>query len=187
MAFLPILQYGKELIRTRVKKGDIVVDATCGNGFDTVFLAELVGETGKVYGFDIQEQAIIKTKNRLKEKNLLDRVHCIQESHEEIKKWVKHKVKAAMFNLGYLPGSDKTIVTKGETTIKAIEALIHLLTDDGIIVLIVYTGHDQRQEANIVETFLKSFSQKEYTVMKLQYINQINHAPYLIAIEKKNA
>ncbi|TCS83031.1 class I SAM-dependent methyltransferase [Tepidibacillus fermentans] len=187
MSFLPILQFGKELIKNRVKPGDIVVDGTCGNGYDTVFLAELIGENGKVYGFDVQEQAIVNTKKRLEEKNLLSRVHCIKEGHETIEKWVKHHVKAALFNLGYLPGSDKTVVTKGDTTIKAIQALLKLLTDDGIIVLIVYSGHDQGTEAKIIETFLQSLSQKEFSVMKLKYINQINFSPYLLAIERKSS
>jgi len=186
MTFISIMQYGKELIKGRVKEGDFVIDATCGNGYDTVFLAELIGTHGRVFGFDIQEKAIQQTKRNLVEKGLSDRVQCIHDSHANIKKWVNSPIHAAIFNLGYLPGSDKIVTTKGEFTITALKNILELLTKNGIILLIIYTGHDQGKEAIMIETWLQNLSQKEFSVMRVSFLNQLNNAPYLIAIEKIN-
>lgn len=184
MSFLKVLEFAKKLVEDNVKEGDIVVDATCGNGNDTVFLAKLVGESGKVYGFDIQSQAILNTKEKLIENNLIDRVELIQESHEHIDKWLNGSVTAAMFNLGYLPGSDKTILTKHEQTIKALESLFKLLSVGGLVILIVYTGHDEGNEGIHIEQYLNTLPQKYFSIMKYQFINQVHLPPYLIGIKK---
>ncbi|WP_339063137.1 class I SAM-dependent methyltransferase [Tepidibacillus marianensis] len=187
MSFLSIIQYGKELIKERVKDGDTVIDATCGNGYDSVFLAELVGRYGKVFGFDIQEEAIIHTNQYLSEKKLNDRVQCIMDNHANIIKWINEPIQAAIFNLGYLPGSDKRVTTQGETTIQALTSILGLLANNGIVVLIIYTGHDQGKEARIIEKWLQNLSQKEFSVLKVSFINQLHDAPYLLAVEKRSA
>jgi len=184
MALHRVLTFAQALMKEHIQKGDTVIDGTCGNGSDTAFLASLVGSEGKVYGFDIQEQAIENTEKKLLEKNLLDRVACIQDGHENIAKWIKEPVNAAMFNLGYLPGSDKKITTQANTTIKAITDLLSLLSPGGIVTIIVYTGHDQGSEGMRIEEYVQSLSQKELSVLKYQFINQKHHPPYLIAIEK---
>lgn len=190
MALKNAISFAQQLLKDHIKKGDTVVDATCGNGNDTLFLAGLVGTEGRVYGFDIQSEAIELTKEKLqKEKlqtNLLfDHVKCIHDGHENLEKWVKEPVNGAMFNLGYLPASTKEMTTKPETTIKAIESLLSLLTLDGLITVVVYSGHDQGFESFHLEKYLQELPQKQYSVMKYQFINQIHYPPYLIVIEKK--
>ena len=101
------LQMAKRYISACVSEGEQVVDATCGNGRDTLFLAELVGEKGKVFSFDIQAEALSKTRRLLEANNLLSRVHLIQSGHEHIQDYVHGKIAAVMFNLGYLPGDIK--------------------------------------------------------------------------------
>ncbi|GBF11332.1 class I SAM-dependent methyltransferase [Tepidibacillus infernus] len=185
MTLFHILTFAQNLLKERVQTGDIVVDCTCGNGNDTLFLAQLVGKSGKVYGFDIQQQAIEKTKELLKEHQLLDQVKCIQDSHEHITQWINEPITAAMFNLGYLPGGDKKITTHYDTTIKAIEGLLPLLKVNGLITIALYVGHDVGNEAKEVEKFLMSLPQKQFSVLKYQFINQVNFPPYLIVVEKK--
>ena len=92
-----------EILKTKIKEGDIVVDATVGNGYDTVFLAKVVGKTGRVIGFDIQEKALNNTKDKLIRENLEGRVILIHDSHSNIDKYIKEPINGAMFNLGYLP------------------------------------------------------------------------------------
>jgi len=179
------LTQSHQIISSVVEKGDLVVDATAGNGNDTVFLAELVGEEGKVYSFDIQEQAIKSTEKKLQDKQLISRVELINDGHQHIKKYITQPVKAIMFNLGYLPGGDHSIGTKGSTTIEAIKGGMELLTLHGIISIVVYYGGDSGfDEKNQVMDFIKTIDCKKYTVMRTDFVNQINCPPILICIEK---
>ncbi|PFN96431.1 16S rRNA (cytosine(1402)-N(4))-methyltransferase [Bacillus sp. AFS076308] len=185
-----ILPFAKSLLKKAVKPGDIVVDATLGNGHDTLFLAELVGELGKVYGFDVQQEAINATKKRLTEHHLTDRVSIFHAGHEQV--FVKipveehGKITGAIFNLGYLPGGDKNIVTHSETTISAIEQLLEIMAPEGIIVLVIYHGHEQGAvERDDLLHYCQKLDQKTAHVLQYQYINQQNNPPFIIAIEKR--
>ncbi|WP_427338753.1 class I SAM-dependent methyltransferase [Caloranaerobacter sp. DY30410] len=183
--FTKATDIAKKIIEARVKEGNIVIDATIGNGHDTVFLAKLVGETGKVYGFDIQSKAIENTKAKLIDSILLDRVTLIKDSHENIDNYVKEKVDLVIFNLGYLPGGDHEITTKPDSTIKAIKKSLEILKENGIIVLVIYHGHEMgKLEKNSIEQFVRELNQKQYTVIKFEFINQVNNPPLIIAIEK---
>jgi len=176
----------KDLIAKAVCEKDIVIDATLGNGNDTLFLCDLVGQDGRVIGFDIQDTAIIKTRKKLEERNMLSRVKLINCGHENLKDYVDSKVSAIMFNLGYLPGSDHNITTRYETTLKAIEQGIDLLKKNGVMTIVVYPGHSQGlEEKEKILEFLCSIDQREANILKMEFINQINNPPLLIAIEKK--
>jgi predicted methyltransferase len=142
-----ILPFARTLMSKALTDGDIAIDATLGYGHDTVFMAELVGEAGIVYGFDIQEAAILSSQSRLKENNLINRVVLFQKGHEHISELVpshhQNKIKAAIFNLGYLPGGNKSVVTKPDTTISAISQLLNIMAPEGIIILVVYHGYPE--------------------------------------------
>lgn len=177
-----------EIISKIVLNGDTVVDCTAGNGNDTVFLANLVGERGKVYSFDIQKTAMEKTRQKLDAKGLSDRVSLINDGHQNLNHYICTPIKAAMFNLGYLPGGDHSIGTKGNTTIAAIEAALDLLIVHGIISIVVYYGGDSGfDEKNEVMEYIKSIDCKKYTVMRSEFVNQINCPPILVGIEKIKA
>lgn len=184
-----VLPFAKVLLKSVVLPGDIVVDATVGNGHDTVFLAEQVGESGKVYGFDIQSAAINKTAERLQRAHLEERVTLFKQSHDTVLSTIpsdlRGKIRAAIFNLGYLPGGDKTIVTTPSTTISAIEQLLQLLTKNGLIILVVYQGHSEgKKERDALLEYVKKIDQKIAHVLQYRFINQKNNPPFLIAIEK---
>lgn len=176
----------KELIAKVVLKNDMVIDATVGNGNDTLFLCDLIGENGKVIGFDIQDIALRKTEKKLKDRNMLDRVQLINSGHENLKKHVETKVSAIMFNLGYLPGNNHDITTKHETTLEAIKQGIDLLKKNGVMTIAIYPGHSEgiREKEKVLE-FLCTIDQKQANVLKMEFINQKNNPPLLIAIEKK--
>ncbi|QVK18821.1 methyltransferase domain-containing protein [Mycoplasmatota bacterium] len=183
-----ILRYSKTLIKSCTGEGDLVIDATVGNGNDTLFLSQLVKENGHVFGFDIQEQAINQTKKLLGENNCQN-VSLFQIGHEQLKKTIPLKyhgqIASAIFNLGYLPHGDKSITTKKETTIIAIQELLLLLKLNGIIILVIYSGHPEgKEEKETLLNYVKTLNQKQYQVLMYRFINQINDAPFIIAIEK---
>jgi predicted methyltransferase len=133
------------LVAARLRSGDVAVDATVGNGYDTVFLAAAVGSLGKVYGFDLQPAALAAARERLESGGLVSRVVLIEAGHEEmagrLPPEVAGGVAAVMFNLGYLPGSDRAVVTVPATTGPAVRSAVGLLRPGGIVSVLVYTGH----------------------------------------------
>lgn len=172
-------------IERAVKSGDTVIDATAGNGNDTLFLAKLVGENGKVFAFDIQQTAIENTKKRLTEAGVLDRCHVILDGHEHMKKHVSVPVKAVMFNFGRLPGGDVNLFTKPETSIVAIKSALDLLAQDGIITLAIYYGGPNGfEERDTILAFLQDLDNKSYSVLYQEFINYPNNAPLLVCISK---
>ncbi len=180
-----VLQYAQTLLASTIEKGEIAVDATAGNGHDTLFLCHLVGETGQVYSFDIQQQAVDSTINRLTVHGVLGRAHVILDGHQHISKYVHQSIAGAIFNLGYLPGADHQVITQGNTTIQAIEQLLNLLKVGGIIVLVVYHGHEGgKEERDEVLNFVSSLPQKYVHVLRYEFINQKNDPPFIIALEK---
>lgn len=185
-----VLPFARRLLELAVNPGEIVVDATLGNGHDTVFLAQLVGENGTVYGFDIQEAAISSTTLRLEEQGLKERVVLFHKGHEHILSSIPQnqygKICGAIFNLGYLPGGDKSIVTRSNTTISAVGQLLEIMATDGIIVLVIYHGHEEgAKERDDLIQYVKELDQNKVHVLQYQFINQINSPPFIIAIEKK--
>jgi tRNA1(Val) A37 N6-methylase TrmN6 len=138
-----------------LSEGAIAIDATAGNGHDTAFLAEQTGDSGHVYAFDIQHQAIESTRKKLLEYKLGHRVTLIEDSHEYLGAHIPagHHglVSVVMFNLGYLPGSDKKCITRTESTLKALDQSRHLLRAGGALSIMLYPGHEGgREETNAV-------------------------------------
>lgn len=176
----------KTLIEDVVNEGDIVIDATMGNGYDTKYLAQKVGENGLVYSFDIQEEAIKSTRKKLEKENLLNRVKLILDGHENIDMYVKDEISCVLFNLGYLPRAKHKVITKPETTVEAIEKSLKILKPNGIVSIAIYTGHEGgMDEFNAVFDYVSNLNQSEFSVLNCNFINQVNHPPRLILIEKK--
>ncbi|MDK2799650.1 MAG: hypothetical protein PWP27_1354 [Clostridiales bacterium] len=174
-----------EIVRKVVCAGDIVVDATVGNGNDTLFLAELVGDTGHVYGFDIQEVALRNAQEKLQQADVLKRVSLIKDGHENMDQYIGQSVKAVMFNLGYLPGGNHSIHTKANTTIQAIQKSLDLIVPHGIVMLVIYYGGDSGfEEKDAVIDFLKTLDYRKYSVLMHHFINQIHCPPIAACIEK---
>lgn len=174
-----------EIIKKIVSEGDIVVDATAGNGHDTLMLAKLVGAAGKVYSFDIQHQAIENTRLRLEEQGFEEMVTLIADGHQNMDKHITEKVKSVMFNLGYLPGGNHNIGTRAETTIEALEKAMDLLEVRGIITVVVYYGGDSGfEEKDKLMEYIAEIDPKKFTVIKTEFVNQINCPPILVCIQK---
>lgn len=182
------LHYSRTLLKNTLIPGDSVIDATVGNGNDTVLLATLVGKNGTVYGFDLQEQAIKKTKEKLLLTGLSNQVKLFQQGHETLGTVIPENtlIAGAIFNLGYLPKGDKTVITTGEKTLMAVNEILPRLRKGGLLLLVVYYGHEGgKTEKDQVLSFVQTLSQTEFTVLRYDFLNQKNDPPFLIAIEKK--
>lgn len=168
-----------------VREGDTVVDATAGNGGDTLFLAQLAGPSGKVYSFDIQQAALDRTLQRLEDAGAADRVSLVCDGHQNMTRYIKGNVKAVMFNLGYLPGGDHSVGTRAEVTVEALEKAMELLEVNGIITVVVYYGGDSGfGEKDRIMEYITHIDYKKYAVMKSEFVNQVNCPPILVCIEK---
>ena len=172
-------------LREVVRPGDRVVDATCGNGHDTLFLAQLVGSGGKVWGFDIQEKAITATAASLEGAGCREWVELCHIGHEQLTTFVSGPVAVVVFNLGYLPGGDKGCVTRSGGTVAALGQALKLLASGGRICISLYTGHPGgMEEAEAVENWSAGLSPREYHVWCSRQMNRSSGAPYLIMVEK---
>ncbi len=180
-----VLQYAQQLLKDNIEEGDTVVDATAGNGHDTLFLAQLVGDEGQVYAFDVQKKAVDTTLLRLLDHGLEHRALVLNKGHEEVKQFVHKPVAAAIFNLGYLPGSNHDIITRPNTTIQALEDILKLLKVGGLIVLVIYHGHPGgKEERDKIIDYVSQLPQKYIHVLKYAFLNQQNDPPFVIALEK---
>jgi predicted methyltransferase len=168
-----------------VREGHCVVDATCGNGHDTLVLARLVGIRGHVWGFDIQKQAIVETGRRLDDAELSNRVTLLKIGHEELALHVTVPVEAVLFNLGYLPGGDRSIITRPETTVAALGQALQLLVPGGIVAVTVYPGHNGGMEEQLtVEDWAARLDPRTYHSWRMGQTNVSTDAPYLLLIQK---
>jgi len=174
-----ILEFSHKLLQKHITKADDALDLTVGNGNDMLFLVRIARF---VYGFDIQTEAIKRAEEKLAG---YDNYLLINDSHENFITYVKDKYKAAIFNLGYLPGGDKTITTKAEITLRAMKAVLENIEKGGICVTVVYPGHPEgEEESRILFDYLSGLNQEQYQVLKYEFINQINRPPYILATRR---
>lgn len=193
-----------DILSHYVREGDAVIDATMGNGHDTVALARLVGAEGRVFAFDVQEQALANTEallRRIDEQEesagggkLRRRVQLILDSNVNLRRYVEQSadepraVAAALFNLGYLPGGDKGITTTGEETLRAASEALETVKPDGLVAMVLYSGHPQgAKEKELLLQWAERLPAKEYHVAYISMWNQKKHPPELLLVTKKMA
>lgn len=180
-----VTEINKIYLEDIVTEGDVVVDATMGNGYDTVYLAKKVGDSGKVYAFDVQEEALKSTSKKISKEGLTN-IELILDGHQNMDKYVSGGVSCIVFNLGYLPRAKHQIITKADTTILAIKKGLDLLKPNGVMSIAIYSGHEGgMEEKEAVYKFAQSLDQNYFNVLCTKFINQINNPPELLLIEKK--
>lgn len=184
MEKIQTITLARDFIHDAISEGGIAIDATVGRGFDTEYLCELVGDSGTVIGFDIQQEALNSAKERLQEAGLEKRATLILDSHEHMMQYAKEgAVDAIMFNFGYLPNGDHAISTNPETSIKAIEIGLSLLRQGGKMSLCIYHGKDTGfEERDAILQYLKQISYKKYTVIVTELYNRPNNPPIFAGI-----
>lgn len=186
---MPVLRFAHCLVKERLTLGDVAIDATLGNGYDTLMLAQQVGEQGVVLSFDVQQQAFDKSQALLEKHQALAPVRFIHTSHVNLQEyWQQQSIarpKIIMFNLGYLPGADKQYTTQVQSSLLALEQSLQILPLQGLLLVTVYPGHPEGAlEDMAIRQWARELPQQSYQVLRYGFINQVNKPPYLIAIEK---
>lgn len=181
------VEFSHWLFNNYLENKNILVDATCGNGKDTLFLANKIDSNGKLYAFDIQKEAINNTKKKIEEKELNINIDYINDGHENIDKYVNKKIDGIIYNLGFLPGSKKEVKTEKETTITSLNISLDILAKGGLIVIVIYSEHEGgSEEKAAVLNFARGLNYKKYNVLHYHFINQKKNPPEVIAIKKRN-
>ncbi|WP_276354814.1 class I SAM-dependent methyltransferase [Cohnella caldifontis] len=194
MGFLSVLTMAQRWAAERASApGSLAIDATAGTGVDTLFLARTVGPKGRVFAFDIQEAALRRTRDRLAEAAAGDEalapVELVHAGHERMAEFVpaaSHgRVRAIMFNLGYLPGGDENVITRPDSTLAALEAALELLAPGGALTAVLYPGHPGGEtEAAAVERWASEVPGSRAQAVTYRF-PQKPAAPYLVALEKR--
>lgn len=173
----------KSLILPHIRPGTLAADFTMGNGNDTLWLSRQIGPQGCVYAFDIQPMALENTRKRLAQAGAPDNCRLLCISHHLADQYIPGRICAGIFNLGYLPGADKTLTTKRQTTLEAIRRAIALMDQNACLLIAVYPGHEEgRLEGEAIERMLAPLPQKQFSVGKFRLINSPS-APYFYLIE----
>eukprot|EP00210_Caulerpa_lentillifera_P007632 g7289.t1 len=203
-----VQQFGKMTIQAQylwkqfLRRGDSVIDATCGNGADSLYIARLLGPNGTLLSFDIQEQAIHSTKFLLgdqmdyqfHQRDDICAIGCskqgpeikiFKQSHERIgeyKEEVPGEVKLVTFNLGYLPGGDKEITTQTQSTLRAVKSALETIGQSGMVTIIAYIGHPEGiEEYQSLNEFLTKLDSSKWLVSEYRIKNRTN-SPILLTI-----
>ncbi|MBQ4071471.1 MAG: methyltransferase domain-containing protein [Clostridia bacterium] len=175
----------KQFVLAHLGEGEVAVDFTMGNGNDTLFLSRTVGEQGRVYAFDIQEEALKSTRDRLTAENAPENYTLICASHHRVREFVREPIKAGMFNLGYLPGSGrKGVTTLRQTTMAAVEAAIEMLLPDGVLIVAIYPGHEEGElEGEMLREYFSTLSRYQICPSLFRILNSPT-SPYFFLVEK---
>lgn len=170
--------WARELLESAVFPGARAVDATMGNGHDTLWLCERTGEAGRVYAFDVQNEALERTRALLAAQGLEGRAELILSGHEEMEYYVREPVDAVVFNLGWLPGGERSVTTRVETTLVAVEAGTRLLKPEGLMTVCVYPGHGEgARELSALTDWAAGLDPARFDVLLKRYMNQKNDPP----------
>ncbi len=179
-------EWARALIENSISEGARVIDATMGNGHDTLWLTKLVGDTGMVYAFDVQKEAVENTRKRLEEENMLSRAQLFLKGHENIGLTVRSMVDAAVFNLGWLPGHEKSVRTQVNTTLSAVEQALSMLKVGGILTVCVYPGHEEGdKELAALTEWSENLNEKQFDALIFRYANISKKPPVLITVTKR--
>ena len=178
--------WARELIENALFPGARAIDATMGNGHDTAWLCELVGENGKVYAFDVQQEAVDRTAERLQTAGFASRAELFCLGHEHMAEAVREQVDAIVFNLGWLPGAEHGVTTQTSTTLRAVDAALDLLKEEAVMTVCIYPGHEEgTKELRALLDWARRLDDRRYDAMLKCYVNQPNDPPQMLAIRKK--
>jgi len=189
---ISLVDKAHELIGAHLRPGAFAIDATVGNGHDTLFLLRQVAPGGRVYGFDIQHSALASAAAKIKEPALRACLTLFHDSHagllERIPKADHGAIAAVMFNLGYLPGGDKAVMTRADSTLAALTAASRLLSPGGIFTIVAYPGHPGgAQETDQVGHWCEALNPECFKVERIDAKPNAAAAPRLFAVTRNSA
>jgi 16S rRNA C1402 N4-methylase RsmH len=180
-----------DYLSAQLQPGDSALDATAGNGHDSTYMAQLVGPKGRIFAIDIQEAAIAATRERLEAASCLAQAELLVADHAQALQSLctqhAQTISAITFNLGYLPGSDKSIQTEPESTLSALRAASELLKQDGMLLVIAYRGHDGGQtEASVVAEWMQHMDARGWSVESHEPVVNSTRVPPILWVARKS-
>lgn len=185
---LSLIKLAHSIVKRAIQPGDTVIDATAGNGHDTLFLAQCVQEQGRVLSIDVQHSAIESTAEKLLA-NGVTHVTQIEGDHSIVLDRLNQETQTArviMFNLGYLPGGDKERITTKDTTKKAVSSGLQLLSAGGVMTVTAYRGHPGGQEeANAVKEIARETSGETFSVDVIPGSENNHESPILYVFRRR--
>lgn len=180
--------FAHHLLRESLRPGDLAIDATCGNGHDTIALAEMVGPDGRVLALDLQPNAVANTRDRCQSAGLADRVIALPGDHRDLTKhWNENfsdpfRPSAIIFNLGYLPGGDKSLITQSDSTLAGLDQARTLLAPGGLLICVCYPGHPGGDtEADAVRQWFAALPGDTWPSIAYEFLNQPAQPPFVLA------
>ncbi len=182
------VEIARDRVLQHIEPGQWTVDATAGNGHDSLWLAQKTGPSGRVFAFDIQRQAIDATEKRLQRAGCLDQVTLIQDSHARMLERIPtgRPVSAVVFNLGYLPGSDKSFITRTESTLSALNQSLEMLSNSGILSVVLYPGHQGgRDESEAVVNWARSLDSDRFSSEFERHPTIEASAPFVLFVTRR--
>ncbi|MBA3238939.1 MAG: class I SAM-dependent methyltransferase [Parachlamydiaceae bacterium] len=171
--------------------GDSAIDATCGNGHDTLELCKLAlsNTNGHIFAFDIQAAALETTALRLRENlspTIFNRVTLLKKCHSDLTLPFEFEepIKLIVYNLGYLPGADKAQTTCVQSTLRSLKSATTLLAPGGLISITCYPGHPEGalEEEALLE-FAAKLPRETWNCCHHRWINR-QRAPSLLLITR---
>lgn len=181
-------QQCRTLLVPHIDYGDRVVDATAGNGQDTLWMAKRVGDAGRVWAFDIQERALKLTQKLLEAHSMSHRAELLHATHADLREHLQAeqgKLALIMFNLGYLPGGNRSVVTVWPSTVIALEQSLDLLRPGGILSVLAYSGHEEGfRESTELEAFCEGLDPKQAVCASYRLLNRSSSAPRLFLLQR---
>jgi len=191
MTRISLVEQTQQLIAPYLRPGDSAIDATAGNGYDSAFLANTVGPHGHVYVFDLQKKALTATKSHLATQGLnhIPVRYCLSD-HQHLSQYIAENhslnIKAIMFNLGYLPGGDKTLTTQAGSTLIAIQSAVNLLAIEGCLSIIAYPGHRAGAlEFNCISDWFTTLNPLSYALKRISIEKTLRPAPEVFFIRRR--
>jgi len=184
---LNALGLSHQFMAAHIRPGDFCIDATAGRGRDTLFLCSLVGETGRVLAMDIQEAAVVETRELLAREGCLQRAQVVRDCHSHMGQYADpDTVDGIMFNFGWLPGGDHTKFSHGDTSVAAVQAGLELLRPGGVMTLCIYYGRENgTAERDALLRFLPTVDSRRYTVIRGDFANRTGDVPIPVFIIKE--
>lgn len=184
-----MVDLARAMVANVLSPGDHVVDATVGNGRDTLWLAQQVGPSGRVLGLDLQREALQRTQERLVASGIEDRVLLVRCGHERLdailpEHGLMARPKVVMFNLGYLPGGDPSVVTRAETSLAAVRYALRRVVSGGLITVILYPGHREGHlESELILAWANELNENLASMIRCEVVSKTRSpAPWFLAI-----
>ena len=176
----------RDLLEGFLRPGDAAEDATAGNGHDTLALCQAVGPAGRVFAFDIQQDALDATRALLAENHVLDgRVRLILDSHANLERHVDRPVRCVLFNLGWLPTGDHRLTTRTPSTLAAVGAALRLLAPGGALSVCCYPGHEEgARELAALRDLAAGLDIRQFNALEARFANQREDSPKLFLIQR---